>query len=135
MYEENEQGLQQTAADRQDGCDAQPEEEFVAVGANGVVEPTAPQEQPAPQPEKRAATGSGRRDILHLVCGGYLLYLAYKLVSGFLTDFPKTGWNVNLVVGAVGAVLFTVVGVILLVGCVRRFLQRMKDDGANHGQE
>ena len=34
---------------------------------------------------------SGRRDILHLLCGGYLLYLAYKLATSFIADFPQNG--------------------------------------------
>ncbi len=104
-------------------------EPLVAVGADGVVEPDAAAhmeaEQQPDEPEKKPE-GMGRRDILHLVCGGYLLYLAYKLAMGFVTEFPQTGWTTNLVVGIVGAVAFTVVGVILLVGCVRRLIRRLR---------
>ena len=130
MQEENRNELEQQAEEElvavgESGV-AQQEDEYTAVGADGVAEPPAEKRADAPKEEKKPS-GSGRRDILHLLCGGYLLYLAYKLATSFIADFPQNGWTSNLVVCIVGAVVFTVVGVILLVGCVKRFLQRMKD--------
>lgn len=137
MQEENRQTVmeEQAAQEKEElvavGADgvAQPEEEYTAVGADGVAQ--MPEQADAPQPaqEKKPPAGSGRRDILHLVCGAYLLYLAYKLASGFIAEYPQSGWTTNLVVAIVGAVVFTVVGAILLIGCIRRFLRRMKDSG------
>ncbi len=137
MQEDNKRQIMQEQAEQQNetlvtvGADgvAQPEQEYTAVGADGVAQPPEQTDAPQPAQEKKAPAGSGRRDILHLVCGGYLLYLAYKLALGFITEFPQAGWTTNLVVCIVGAVVFTVVGAILLVGCIKRFLRRMKDSG------
>lgn len=109
------------------------DEEYVAVGAYGTADqaeqaPEAGQEsrrkvpEPAAKEEKPQKTAS-RRTILHVVAGGYLLYLAYKLLEGFITDFPTAGWTANIVVCLIGAVLFAVVGVILLVGVVKQFIR------------
>ena len=130
MQEENRNELEQQAEEElvavgESGV-AQQEDEYTAVGADGVAEPPAEKQADAPKEEKKPS-GSGRRDILHLLCGGYLVYLAYKLATGFIADFPQNGWTANLIVCIVGAVVFTVVGVILLAGCVKRFVQRMKE--------
>lgn len=130
MQEENRNELEQQAEEElvavgESGV-AQQEDEYTAVGADGVAEPPAEKQADAPKEEKKPS-GSGRRDILHLLCGGYLVYLAYKLAAGFIADFPQNGWTANLIVCIMGAVVFTVVGVILLAGCVKRFVQRMKE--------
>ena len=132
MQEENKRELEQQTQEElvavgEDGA-VQPEDEYLPVGESGPAEPTGSTAAEAPQDtQEKKPLNSGRRDILHLLCGGYLLYLAYKLGTSFIADFPQNGWTSNLVVCIVGAVVFTVVGVILLVGCVKRFLQRMKD--------
>lgn len=96
------------------------DEPLISVGEDGVNEP-----QPT-ESAKSGAASAVRRDFLHLLCGGYLLYLAYQLGTGFLAEFPQTGWSVTLVVSAVGTVVFSIVGILLLVGCVKRLILRLK---------
>ena len=127
MQEENKQAIEQQTQEPliavgENGVERS-EEEYPAVGESGAPEPV---EAPQDKQEKKPAAG-GRRDILHLVCGGYLLYLAYKLLTSFLKEYPQTGWTTNLVVCIVGTIVFAIVGVVLLAGCVKRFLQHMKD--------
>ena len=88
--------------------------------------PDAPQEPAKKKPEPKNDFDN-RRKLMYALCGGYLLYLAYKLATSFIADFPQNGWTSNRVVCIVGAVVFTVVGVSLLAGCVKRFVQRMKE--------
>lgn len=115
----------------------QEQEEYVAVGENGVSgEMEAPEDhdgageaqqtitEGGPKPEKQEKGKSGRRDILHILCGAYLLYLTYKLIPGFLEG---DSWTAMRVVSLVGAIVFGVVGVVLLVGVVRRFIEKTKN--------
>lgn len=97
------------------------------------VQPEASEAAHAPEtehPKNSVADGRDmtRRNLLHLACGGYLLYLAYKLASGLISDLPQTGRTTNTVIALAGAVVFTGVGVVLLVGVARRFLRQMRED-------
>jgi len=84
-----------------------------------------PEENPNSVKNSRDFT---RRSIFHLVCSGYLLYLAFKLGRSFVTGIGANGWNGDMIVCLAGAVVFTAVAVVLLIGCIRRFLARQRDD-------
>lgn len=115
-------------------------EEYVAVGENGlsdaaeasaaVDEDSEAQQvtdENSPKPAQSAEKPKGgRRDILHILCGAYLLYLAYKLIPGFI-GADLVGWSAMRIVSLIGSVVFAVVGVILLVGVVKRFLGKTND--------
>ena len=53
-----------------------------------------------------------RRNILHLLAGGYLLYLAWQLGSGFVSGIGENGWN----------------GSMVMVSCIRRMLAKQHGD-------
>lgn len=97
-------------------------------------EPLQPDAQPQPEhaaqekPQPKNDRDSSRRDLLHLACGGYLLYLAVKLVMGLVAELPQTGWTASTVISLVGAVLFSAVGIVLLVGLARRFIAQLRRD-------
>ena len=69
-----------------------------------------------------------RRNILHLLAGGYLLYLAWQLGSGFASGIGENGWNGNMVISLIGAVVFVLTGSFLLVSCIRRLLAEQRGD-------
>ena len=69
-----------------------------------------------------------RRNILHLLAGGYLLYLAWQLGSGFVSGIGENGWNGNMVISLIGAVVFLLTGGFLLVSCIRRMLAEQRGD-------
>lgn len=95
--------------------------------------PETAQTDGAPDEKKQAAGGrdTSRRNILHLACGGYLVYLAVKLLVGLIDDLPKSGWNANTIIALVGTVVFAAVGITLLVGLARRFLHQLREDAKN----
>lgn len=95
--------------------------------------PEAAQADSAADEKKQTANGrdTSRRNILHLACGGYLVYLAVKLLVGLIDDFPQSGWNANTIIALVGTVVFAAVGITLLVGLVRRFLHQLREDAKN----
>ena len=67
-----------------------------------------------------------RRNILHLLAGGYLLYLAWQLGSGFASGIGENGWNGNMVISLIGTVVFTLTGGFLLISCIRRMLAEQR---------
>lgn len=76
-----------------------------------------------------------RRNLLHVMCGGYLLYLAYKLITGFADEIGTTGWTGNTIIALIGAVVFVIVGIVLLVGVARRSIRQMRQDAARAKEE
>lgn len=76
-----------------------------------------------------------RRNLLHVMCGGYLLYLAYKLITGFADEIGTTGWTGNTIIALIGAVVFVIVGIVLLVGVARRSIRQMQQDAARAKEE
>lgn len=101
------------------------QEEYAAVDENGVVAQEKSNTDPTP-PESVGKGKSGRRDFLHILCGAYLLYLAYKLIPSFVGP-DAGGWTAMRIVSLVGAVLFGAVGVILIVGVIKRFVKKTRD--------
>lgn len=94
-------------------------------------EPEVPVPAPAPEESKQsvsAAREKTRRNLLHLVAGGYLLYLSYQLGSGFLSGISVEGWNGNMVISLVGAVIFLLTGGFLLVSCLLRMFREYRED-------
>lgn len=69
-----------------------------------------------------------RRNILHLLAGGYLLYLAWQLGSGFVSGIGENGWSGSMVISLIGAVVFVLTGSFLLVSCIRRMLAKQRGD-------
>ena len=69
-----------------------------------------------------------RRNVLHLLAGGYLLYLAWQLGSGFVSGIGENGWNGNMVISLIGAVVFLATGGFLLISCIRRMLAETRGD-------
>ena len=95
--------------------------------------------EPAEAEEKKTSVTDSRdmtrRNLLHVMCGGYLLYLAYKLITGFADEIGTTGWTGNTIIALIGAVVFVIVGIVLLVGVVRRSIRQMRQDAARAKEE
>lgn len=87
-------------------------------------------ETPEGKPGKTAVQDreTTRRNILHLLAGGYLLYLAWQLGSGFASGIGENGWNGSMVISLIGAVVFVLTGSFLLVSCIRRMLAKQHGD-------
>lgn len=75
-------------------------------------------------------TDRSRRNFLHLLCGGYLCFLAYQLAEAFVSDIAEVGWTGTMIVSLLGAVLFALVGCLLLVNMVRRVIAQAKTKDA-----
>lgn len=80
------------------------------------------------RPPCRRAAKKTRRNILHLLAGGYLLYLAWQLGSGFVSGIGENGWSGSMVISLIGAVVFVLTGSFLLVSCIRRMLAKRRGD-------
>jgi|GEM_PF-411493 len=83
----------------------------------------------------KASRDSARRNIFHVVCAGYLLYLAVKLGRDFVTNLKTAGWNGDTVICIVGAVVFSAVAVVLLVGFFRRIASHAHEDSQHDSDE
>ncbi len=71
-----------------------------------------------------------RRNLVHLLCGGYLVYLAYQLGSAFALGIADKGWTGEMIVSLLGAAVFALVGCVLLVNLVRRAAAQRKTKDA-----
>lgn len=95
--------------------------------------------KPAEAEEQKTSVADSRdmtrRNLLHVMCGGYLLYLAYKLITGFADEIGTTGWTGNTIIALIGAVVFVIVGIVLLVGVARRSIRQMRQDAARAREE
>lgn len=85
-------------------------------------------EQDAPEmPEKENAVQKSRektrRNILHIAAGGYLLYLSWQLLSGFVTEIGQKGWTGDMIISLVGGVIFIATGGGLLISALVRMVR------------
>jgi len=71
-----------------------------------------------------AANRQNRRMILWIVCGGYLLYLAYQLGRGLAQGEVQAG--TETVISVAGCVVFAIVGAALLILAARTGLQSFR---------
>lgn len=69
---------------------------------------------------------NSRRALINGFCGAYLLYLAWQLIEPLPKDVAAEGWNTMRILGVVAAVVFAVVGVLLLVNIAKRFYKQSK---------
>ena len=69
----------------------------------------------------------GRRAILYIVVGGYLIYLSYKLLTSFAGTYPLEGWTTNMIISLAGGVVFAIVGVFLLVRTAILYVKRNRE--------
>lgn len=93
------------------------------------------QEEQSAAPEKKKVTvkeaqDRTRRNVLHGVCGAYLLYLAWQLAKG-LPEILAKGWTVGGIVPLIGLVVFTVMGIWLLVSVVLRVVRQSRESRDN----
>jgi len=101
-------------------------------------EPADTKEEKKPEDNPNSVQGSRdftRRSLLHVLCSGYLLYLSYKLIRGFLDEYPVKGWTGTTIMCLAGAAVFIGVSAVLLTGCVRRLIQRARDERENQTTE
>lgn len=99
------------------------EEPLPVVGAGGVQEPEEDEREKISVEE---ASRNRRRNILHAVCGAYLIYLAIKLGSSFPEQLAKNGWQGDTLVCLIGCIAFSLISAALLIGVVIR-LKRAYD--------
>ena len=97
-------------------------------------------EQPAAETQEETekvsvqeAREKTRRNVLHLAAGAYLLYLAFKLGSGFAAGIGTQGWNVDMIISLAGMIVFALTGGFLLVSCAVRFFREHKNSGDSFG--
>lgn len=73
-------------------------------------------------PDEDAAAGQKRRQqeersrFFQLLAGGYLVYLAWQLISGAIAE---NGWTTMKIVGVIAGVVFAVAGIWLLIRNLR----------------
>jgi hypothetical protein len=99
----------------------------------GTAAPQGPEEE---NPNSvKASRDFTRRNVFHVVCAGYLLYLAVKLGRDFVTNIRSSGWNGDTIVCLAGAVVFSAVAVVLLVGFFRRLSARSHENSEHDSDE
>ena len=86
------------------------------VGADGVQEPEPQPEEEQQKPEAKK-TDRTRQTIFYGAAGAYLIYLSIQLVRDLFGSGPVE-WTGERIACTIGAVVFTVFGVFLLVRVV-----------------
>lgn len=97
-----------------------------------VSEPSAPAPEDGPNAVQKSREQT-RRSIVHLVAGGYLLYLSWQLLSAFIGGIGTNGWTGDMIVSLLGGGVFVLVGGYLLYGGIRRLLAELKDKDSRGG--
>ena len=64
-----------------------------------------------------------RSRLFQLLAGGYLVYLAWQLISGAIAE---NGWTTMKIVGIVAGTLFAIVGIGLLIHNLRQEAAKIK---------
>lgn len=77
-----------------------------------------------------------RRRLFQLLAGGYLVYLAYQLISGAIKE---TSWTTLRIVGLASGIVFGGVGLFLLVKNLKAEADKMRKndepDASGEGDE
>lgn len=76
------------------------------------------------QDQAKAPSKQNRNTLLWVVCGGYLLYLAFGLIKGII-EGETTGTS-GYVVSIAGGVIFGLVGIFLLYLSIRNAIRSFK---------
>ena len=74
----------------------------------------APEEDAAAKQKRRQQEDRSR--FFQLLAGGYLVYLAYQLISGAIGD---KDWQTTKLIGVIAGVVFAAVGIWLLIRNLR----------------
>ena len=64
-----------------------------------------------------------RSRLFQMIAGGYLVYLAWQLISGAIAE---NGWTTMKIVGIVAGALFAIVGIGLLIHNLRAEAKKYK---------
>ena len=80
---------------------------------------------------RKARNEAHRGFLLNGVSAVLLVYLAYKLAESFITKVATIGWNFERVISLVGAIVFAITGVILLIKTVKAILEFNREESAN----
>lgn len=96
------------------------------------------EDTPNPEPgdgknEVQRSRDQTRRSFLHLLAGGYLLYLSWQLLSSFATGIGANGWTGDMLISLIGGAVFVLVGGYLLVIGLRRLFAELKDKNSQGG--
>lgn len=73
--------------------------------------------------KKNSKQPDERRRLFQLLAGGYLVYLAYQLISGAIKE---TSWTTLRIVGLASGVVFGAVGLFLLIKNLRAEADRLR---------
>ena len=78
-------------------------------------------EQDAAKQKRRQQEERSR--LFQMIAGGYLVYLAWQLISGAIAE---NGWTTMKIVGIVAGALFAIVGIGLLIHNLRAEAKKYK---------
>ena len=77
-----------------------------------------------------------RRRLFQLLAGGYLVYLAYQLISGAIAE---TGWTTLRIAGLASGVVFGGIGLFLLIKNLKAEADKLRKndepDASGEGDE
>ena len=95
--------------------------------------------EPADEAEQqKQRQQAARRRIFRLLAGGYLVYLAYQLISGALA---QTGWPTDKIVCLIAGTAFGVIGIAQLLFTLREEARRTRrtnepnENGKGEGEQ
>ena len=95
--------------------------------------------EPADEAEQqKQRQQADRRRIFRLLAGGYLVYLAYQLISGALA---QTGWPTDKIVCLIAGTAFGVIGIAQLLFTLREEARRTRrtnepnENGKGEGEQ
>ena len=81
-------------------------------------------DEPSDEPQRENTSKQVAKNLLYIVGGVYLMYLAYQIFQGMRTEGVSPGVNPSILVGAI--VLFALAGLVLTVMNVIDIAKRMK---------
>ena len=90
----------------------------------------APDEDAAAKQKRRQQEDRSR--FFQLLAGGYLVYLAYQLISGAIGD---KDWQTTKLIGVIAGALFAIVGIWLLIRNLRAEVKKYEQPEAPEDKE
>ena len=93
-------------------------------------QPLVPDEDAAAKQKRRQQEDRSR--LFQLLAGGYLVYLAWQLISGAIGD---KNWQTTKLVGVIAGVLFAIVGIWLLIRNLRAEVKKYEQPEAPEAEE
>ena len=96
--------------------------------------PDAPQASAKKKPEQKNSFDN-RKKLMYVLCGGYLLYLAFKMGRDYPGLAASGVWSSDRIIALCGTITFSIIGAALLIIVAVRSVREWKQDAQNEQGE